>query len=78
MESSDHAIEVRDLTKTFGRFTAVDHLSFTVKRGEIFGFLGANGAGKSTTIRMLCGLLIPTSGYGAGGRVRCQHRRPNR
>ncbi len=62
MESSDHAIEVRDLTKMFGRFTAVDHLSFTVKRGEIFGFLGANGAGKSTTIRMLCGLLVPTSG----------------
>jgi len=62
MDASETAIEVRDLTKSFGHFTAVDHLSFTVKRGEIFGFLGANGAGKSTTIRMLCGLLIPTSG----------------
>ncbi len=62
METSEHAIEVKGLTKMFGHFTAVDQLSFTVKRGEIFGFLGANGAGKSTTIRMLCGLLIPTSG----------------
>jgi len=58
----EHSIEVRDLTKTFGRFTAVDHVSFGVERGKIFGFLGANGAGKSTTIRMLCGLLSPTSG----------------
>jgi ABC-2 type transport system ATP-binding protein len=56
------AIEVTDLTKKFGAFTAVDGVSFVVKRGEIFGFLGANGAGKSTTIRMLCGLLQPTSG----------------
>ncbi len=62
MESSENAIEVRGLTKTFGAFTAVDHLAFHVRRGEIFGFLGANGAGKSTTIRMLCGLLEPTSG----------------
>jgi ABC-2 type transport system ATP-binding protein len=59
---SDHAIEVRELTKKFGSFTAVDKVSFSVKRGEIFGFLGANGAGKSTTIRMLCGLLQSTSG----------------
>jgi ABC-2 type transport system ATP-binding protein len=59
---STPAIEVRELTKRFGRFTAVDRLSFTVKKGEIFGFLGANGAGKSTTIRMLCGLLQATSG----------------
>ncbi len=51
-----------DLTKRFGTFTAVDDISFTVQRGEIFGFLGANGAGKSTTIRMLCGLLQPTAG----------------
>jgi ABC-2 type transport system ATP-binding protein len=58
----DNAIEVRDLTRKFGAFTAVDRVSFDVKRGEIFGFLGANGAGKSTTIRMLCGLLRPTSG----------------
>jgi ABC-2 type transport system ATP-binding protein len=56
------AIEVEHLTKKFGDFAAVDDVSFTVKRGEIFGFLGANGAGKSTTIRMLCGLLQPSSG----------------
>lgn len=60
--TSKAAIEVDGLTKRFGRFTAVDHLSFSVDRGTIFGFLGANGAGKSTTIRMLCGLLAPTSG----------------
>ena len=56
------AIDVRELTRRFGTFTAVDRLSFDVQPGEIFGFLGANGAGKSTTIRMLCGLLKPTSG----------------
>jgi ABC-2 type transport system ATP-binding protein len=56
------AISVRDLTRKFGDFVAVNHVSFDVERGEIFGFLGANGAGKSTTIRMLCGLLKPTSG----------------
>src|SRR5512139_3642842 len=56
------AIVVEDLTRKFGAFVAVDRVSFTVKPGEIFGFLGANGAGKSTTIRMLCGLLQPTSG----------------
>lgn len=56
------AIEVRGLTKRFGRFTAVNGVSFEVPRGEIFGFLGPNGAGKSTTIRMLCGLLSSTSG----------------
>jgi ABC-2 type transport system ATP-binding protein len=55
-------IEVQDLTKVFGRFTAVDHVTFSVAKGEIFGFLGPNGAGKSTTIRMLCGLLSSTSG----------------
>lgn len=59
------AIEVRDLVRTFGEFTAVDHLSFTVPHGEIFGFLGPNGAGKSTTIKMLCTLLRPTSGTAA-------------
>jgi ABC-2 type transport system ATP-binding protein len=58
----DYSIEVKDLTKTFGGFTAVDAVRFDVLRGAIFGFLGANGAGKSTTIRMLCGLLDPTSG----------------
>jgi len=64
---TDAAIEVRNLTKRFGSFTAVDAVSFSVKRGEIFGFLGANGAGKSTTIRMLCGLLQPTSGTATVG-----------
>jgi ABC-2 type transport system ATP-binding protein len=58
------AVVVHDLVKRFGAFTAVDHVSFTVPRGEIFGFLGPNGAGKSTTIRMLCGILLPTSGQG--------------
>jgi len=57
-----HAISVRDLTRRFGGFVAVDRLTFDVRHGEIFGFLGSNGAGKSTTIRMLCGLLVPTSG----------------
>ncbi|HSM62454.1 MAG TPA: ABC transporter ATP-binding protein, partial [Gillisia sp.] len=57
-----YSIEVKDLTKKFGSFTAVDNVSFTVKQGEIFGFLGANGAGKSTTIRMLTAILEPTSG----------------
>ena len=55
-------IEVHDLTKQFGDFVAVDHVSFTVKRGEIFGFVGPNGAGKSTAIKMLTTLLHPTSG----------------
>ena len=57
-------IEVRSLTKKFGPFTAVDAISFEVARGEIFGFLGANGAGKTTAMRMLCGLSRPTSGSG--------------
>ena len=56
------SIEVQGLTKRFGAFTAVDSISFEVSSGEIFGFLGANGAGKTTAIRMLCGLLHPTSG----------------
>jgi len=56
------AIRVDQLTRRFGDFVAVDHVSFDVARGEVFGFLGSNGAGKSTTIRMLCGLLKPTSG----------------
>jgi ABC-2 type transport system ATP-binding protein len=59
---SEPAIVARELTRRFGAFTAVDRVSFEVPSGEIFGFLGANGAGKSTTIRMLCGLLAPTSG----------------
>jgi ABC-2 type transport system ATP-binding protein len=61
------AITVRDLTRRFGQFVAVDHVTFDVGRGEIFGFLGSNGAGKSTTIRMLCGLLEPTSGTATVG-----------
>ncbi|MGE0593853.1 MAG: ATP-binding cassette domain-containing protein [Vicinamibacterales bacterium] len=64
-----NAIEVRQLTRRFGDFTAVDDLSFSVGRGEIFGFLGSNGAGKSTTIRMLCGLLRPSSGTAVVGGV---------
>ena len=63
------AIEVRGLSRRFGDFKAVDNLSFSVAQGEIFGFLGANGAGKSTTIRMLCGLLRPTSGTALVGAI---------
>lgn len=62
--SADIAVNVSDLTKTFGGFTAVNNVSFRVKEGEIFGFLGPNGSGKTTTIRMLCGLLPTTSGAG--------------
>ena len=58
-------ISVRNLTKCFGNFTAVNNISFDVLRGEIFGFLGANGAGKTTAMRMLCGLSFPTSGSGS-------------
>lgn len=57
-----YTITCKNLTKQFGDFRAVDNISFEVKRGEIFGFLGANGAGKTTAMRMLCGLSIPTSG----------------
>jgi len=64
IRSDSEAIYVEDLEKRFGRFVAVDRITFSVKRGEIFGFLGPNGAGKSTTIRMLCGIITPTSGYG--------------
>lgn len=60
----DIVISVRELTKRFGDFTAVDRISFDVRRGEIFGFLGANGAGKTTAMRMLCGLSFPSSGSG--------------
>jgi ABC-2 type transport system ATP-binding protein len=58
----DYAVQIENLTKTFGDFVAVDNVSIGVTKGEIFGFLGPNGAGKSTTIRVLCGLLQPTSG----------------
>ena len=57
-----NSIEVKNLTKKYGKFTSVDSISFDVEQGEVFGFLGANGAGKSTTIKMLCAILEPTSG----------------
>jgi ABC-2 type transport system ATP-binding protein len=60
--SNDTIISAHHLTKRFGHFTAVDEISFDVHKGEIFGFLGANGAGKTTAMRMLCGLSLPTSG----------------
>lgn len=60
--NDQYIITTKNLTKRFGHFTAVDAISFDVKKGEIFGFLGANGAGKTTAMRMLCGLSIPTSG----------------
>ena len=63
-DNIDKSISVRNLTKKFGNFTAVDHISFDVSKGEIFGFLGANGAGKTTAMRILCGLSLPTSGEG--------------
>jgi len=69
MAGSDIAIEVRDLSRRFGQFQAVDRVTFDVRKGEIFGFLGSNGAGKSTTIRMLCGLLKPTSGTARVGGI---------
>ena len=61
-ESGGTVITAQNLTKRFGNFIAVDHISFEVNKGEIFGFLGANGAGKTTAMRMLCGLSFPTSG----------------
>ena len=60
--STDSIIEVKELTKKFGEFTAVDKITFDVKKGEIFGLLGPNGAGKSTTLRMLSTLAKPTRG----------------
>lgn len=71
-----NSIEVHDLTKQFGAFTAVNHISFEVREGEIFGFLGANGAGKTTAIKMMSGLLQPTSGTAiiAGYDVRTQSK----
>ncbi|MBP6511388.1 MAG: ABC transporter ATP-binding protein [Bacteroidia bacterium] len=61
-ENIQYAITAKNLTKAFGEFIAVDHISFNIKQGEIFGFLGANGAGKTTAMRMLCGLSKPSSG----------------
>jgi ABC-2 type transport system ATP-binding protein len=68
-QSAINAIEVKHLTRRFGNFVAVDDVSFDVARGSIFGFLGSNGAGKSTTFRMLCGLLKPTSGTALVGGI---------
>ena len=65
METREKTVEIRNLVKKFGNFTAVNNISFDVYKGEIFGFLGANGAGKTTAIRILCGLSIPTSGEGS-------------
>ncbi|MCX7050129.1 MAG: ATP-binding cassette domain-containing protein [Candidatus Sumerlaeota bacterium] len=65
--NTENAVWVKDLTRRFGEFVAVNKISFEVPRGEIFGFLGPNGAGKSTTIRMLCGLLKPSGGHGNVG-----------
>jgi len=76
MEVKPPAIVAHDLVRKFGEFTAVDHLSFSVGQGEVFGFLGPNGSGKSTTIRMLTGILPPTSGSArvAGFEVATQSR----
>lgn len=61
---AENVIIIKGLTKKFGSFTAVDHISFDVRKGEIFGFLGANGAGKTTAMKILCGLSLPTEGEG--------------
>ncbi len=78
---SSEVLRVEGLTKRYGRFTAVDDLSFSVRQGEVVGFLGQNGAGKSTTIKMLCNLVRPTAGEiwldgkPIAGRVSAEHRR---
>ena len=74
MDTSEKTVVIKNLVKRFGDFTAVDKVSFEVSKGEIFGFLGANGAGKTTAIRILCGLSLPTSGEGsvAGFSIRNQ------
>src|SRR5436309_1414923 len=64
---AEQMIEVKGLTKRFGTITAVDHVSFSVGKGSIFGFLGPNGSGKTTVIRMLCGILEPSEGTGRIG-----------
>lgn len=62
--NDSEVVKVEGLTKRFGSFAAVDQVSFSVKRGEVFGFLGSNGSGKTTTVRMLCGILTPSAGTG--------------
>src|SRR5713226_9824204 len=64
MKNGEHVIEVHGMTKRFGQITAVDHVDLTVRAGEIFGFLGPNGSGKTTFLRMLCGLLRADNGSG--------------
>ena len=73
-ETAEHAIDARNLTRRFGSFVAVDHITFDVRAGEVFGFLGANGAGKTTAIKMLIGLLSPSDGEAkvAGFDIRTQ------
>ena len=80
MAENQVVIHAEELTKRFGSFTAVDRISFDVRRGEVFGFLGANGAGKTTAMRMLCGLSMPTSGTGtvAGFDIRRQQEKIKR
>ena len=72
---SEPIIELHELTKKYGKFTAVDHINLSVQKGEIFGILGPNGAGKSTTILMMLGLTDPTSGTVQGSRIRKSPRR---
>jgi ABC-2 type transport system ATP-binding protein len=73
MNAADVAIKAVELTRRFGKFTAVNRISLEVKRGEVFGFLGANGAGKTTAIRMFCGLLKPTEGEAWVGGLAVRH-----
>ncbi len=76
-ETAEHAIDARNLTRRFGSFVAVDHITFDVRAGEVFGFLGANGAGKTTAIKMLVGLIAPNDGEAkvAGFDIRTQRER---
>ena len=76
-EIQDNVVIAKELTKRFGYFTAVDSITFSVSRGEIFGFLGANGAGKTTAMRMLCGLSKPTSGFASVAGFDISHQAEN-
>ena len=74
-ETAEHAIDARNLTRRFGSFVAVDHITFDVRAGEVFGFLGANGAGKTTAIKMLVGLLAPSDGEAKVAGFDIRHQR---